>query len=98
MSGFGQAILEVWRFTTTLFLLGICRSTNVRTWEAIISEGTAPRELLAGGPSVSHYFTMTVALLRYDTARRALAAAHWVYEVGTIRDKAPKDIGCRARS
>ena len=52
------------------------------------SDGS-PRMPLAAGPAVFHNFTcMTVALIRYDAARKAIAAAHRVDEVRQIRSRA----------
>jgi hypothetical protein len=47
---------------------------------AIIAEEQAPKEPLATGPLPGHTGGMTT-LIRYDAARRALAAAHRVDEV-----------------
>jgi hypothetical protein len=48
-----------------------------------------PRTPLAVGPAVFHNFTcMTVVLIRYDAARKAIAAAHRVDEVRQIRSRA----------
>lgn len=44
---------------------------------AIIAEEQAPKEPLATGPLPGHTGGMTT-LIRYDAARRALAAAHRV--------------------